>query len=95
MRVHLPSIDPLLTRLGPSLELVFETYELTEEQRRQAIDRAREILLLKWYNLEKPDAWFLRCVIEGCRDMVGELREKPLESPPAGASLKQFRRKGA
>lgn len=95
MRIHLPSIAPVLRRLGPILELVFEAYELTEEQRQQAIGRAREILLYKWYNLEKPDAWFLRCVIDGCRDMVGELREKPLESPPSGASLRQFRRKGA
>jgi hypothetical protein len=92
MRVHLPSIDPILKRLGPSLEQVFETYELTEEQRRQAIGRAREILLLKWYNLENPDTWFLRCVIDRCREMVGELREKPLEKPPSGASLRKFRR---
>lgn len=95
MRVQVPSIAPTLRRLGPYLDLVFEAYELDPEQRQKAIDRAREILLLKWYTLEKPDAWFLRCVIDRCRDMVGELREKPLEGPPVGASLKQFRRKGA
>lgn len=95
MRIHNPPIAPVVKRLTPILELLFEAYELNEEQRQQVIDRGRDILLFKWNTSDRPDRWFLRLVIDGCRDIVGELRaERPPERPREGASLRQFRRKG-
>jgi DNA-directed RNA polymerase specialized sigma24 family protein len=72
----LESWTAVLARLRPLLEPIFAAYGVTPDQAQEMVEEACLVLIYKRPRREDPEKWILRTVIESCRRLREDLRDR-------------------